>query len=71
MAAKQEGVRATKSVVVATTYLAEGEHGRWRMWRVELLDDGTLRKTLEVEHPERLVIRERLVTRLMSRGVLP
>lgn len=73
MAAKQEKQASVKPIAV--TYAGARVDGVWRVWRfdVHLGDDGRPRvaSTEVVVHPERLVVRERMVTLLMSREVLP
>lgn len=74
MAGKQEkGQASLPREVVATTYLGHRNKGtgKYEVHRVTKYDDGSMLGERVVEHPERLVARERLTTLLMSREVLP
>lgn len=73
MAGKQEKQGAPPREVVATTYLGHRNKGtgKYEVHRITKYDDGSMLGERVVEHPERLVARERLTTLLMSREVLP
>lgn len=77
MAAKQEKQQAlpeAKPKPFATSYAGGRTGGVWRVFRIDLHEDGKgvrAEVTPVLEHPERLVVRERLTTLLLSREVLP
>lgn len=60
---------------MAVTYACAWVNGVWRAWRLDVYagEDGKPRveSTEVVRHTERLVARERLLTLLMSKEVLP
>lgn len=73
-AEKQQALPEAKPKPFATSYAGGRKDGVWRVYRIDLHEDGKgvrVEVTPVLEHPSRLVVRERLVTRLMSREVLP
>lgn len=68
MAAKQQD---KQSKPAATTYLGHRKDGVWQVWRVTMAEDGSLSKERVLEHPTRVVARERLRVLLDSAEVLP
>lgn len=71
---KQQTLPVERPKPFATSYAGGRRGGKWEVSRIDLYEEeGKVRAevTPVLEHPERLVVRERLTTLLISREVLP